>query len=166
MVLFVYLFIFGCAGSLLLHMGFLQLQQVGATLHCGAQASLCGGFSCCGAWALGTQVSVVAACRLSSCGTQAPEHAGFSSCSMWAQQLWCTDFSSYGAQAQQLWCMGLVALRHVGSSQTRDQTCVPCTGMWILNHWTTREVLQGPCFILDSQTIFILQLKVCIPFPL
>ena len=25
------------------------------------------------------------------------------------------------------------------SSPTRDQTCVPCIGRWILNHWTTRE---------------------------
>ena len=35
---------------------------------------------------------------------------------------------------------GLVALRHVESSQTRDQTRVPCIGRWILNHWTTKEV--------------------------
>ena len=33
-------------------------------LHCSAQAFHCGGFSCCGAWALGEQASVVAACRL------------------------------------------------------------------------------------------------------
>ena len=26
------------------------------------------------------------------------------------------------------------------SSLTRDRTCVPCTGKWILNHWTTRQV--------------------------
>ena len=25
------------------------------------------------------------------------------------------------------------------SSSTRDRTCVPCTGRWILNPWTTRE---------------------------
>ena len=36
--------------------------------------------------------------------------------------------------------MGLVAPRHVGSSQTRDRTYVPCTGRWILNHCATREV--------------------------
>ena len=35
--------------------------------------------------------------------------------------------------------MGLVTLRHVGSSQTRAQTHVPCIGRWILNHCTTRE---------------------------
>ena len=33
----------------------------GATLRCGAQASHCGGFSCCGAWALGARASVVVA---------------------------------------------------------------------------------------------------------
>ena len=27
-----------------------------------------------------------------------------------------------------------------GSSQPRDQTCVSCTGRWILYHWATREV--------------------------
>ena len=61
-------FIFGCPGSSLLSEGFLQLQQVGATLHCGAWASHCGGFSCHGA-----QASAVAACGLSSWGTQALE---------------------------------------------------------------------------------------------
>ena len=54
----------------------------GATLHCGARASHCGGFSSCRAQALGTQASVVVACglscssralerRLRSCGTRA-----------------------------------------------------------------------------------------------
>ena len=41
-----------------------------------------------------------------------------------------------------LWCTGLAAPRHVGSSWTRVQTCVPCIGRQILNHWTTREVLE------------------------
>ena len=38
--------------------------------------------------------------------------------------------------------MGLVALRHVGSSRTRARTRVPCIGGRILNHCTTREVLE------------------------
>ena len=37
--------------------------------------------------------------------------------------------------------MGLVAPRHVGSSQTRTQTRVPRIGRWILNHCATREAL-------------------------
>ena len=36
----------------------------GATLHCGAWASHCGGFSYCGAWALGARASVVVVCGL------------------------------------------------------------------------------------------------------
>ena len=37
---------------------------------------------------------------------------------------------------------------------TRDQTCVPCVGRRILNHWTTREVLHFQvliCFTLGSR---------------
>ena len=26
------------------------------------------------------------------------------------------------------------------SAPTRDRTRAPCSGRWILNHWTTREV--------------------------
>ena len=43
------------------------------------QASYCGGFSCCGAWAPGTRASVVVARGLSSCGSWALEHR-LSSC--------------------------------------------------------------------------------------
>ena len=54
--LFFFFLIFGCIGSSLLH--------AGATLHCGAWVSHCGGFSFCRARALGT---------------------AFSSCGLWAQ---------------------------------------------------------------------------------
>ena len=37
--------------------------------------------------------------------------------------------------------MGLTAPRHVGSSRTKDWTHVPFISRWILNHWTTKEVL-------------------------
>ena len=43
----------------------------GATLCCGARASHCGDFSCCGAWALGMRASVVVVHRLicsTACG--------------------------------------------------------------------------------------------------
>ena len=52
-------------------------------LLCGARASHCSGFSCCGARALGAWASVAVACRLSSCGLWALEH-GLSSCGTWA----------------------------------------------------------------------------------
>ena len=65
----------------------------------------------------------------------------------WLLLLWtigsrCTGFSSCSTWAQWLWHMGLVAPRHVKSFWTRDQTHVPCTGRQILNHWTTREILD------------------------
>ena len=103
------LFLFGCVGSSLLRAGFLQLQQVGATLHCGVRASHCGGFSCCGAQALGAQASVVAAHGLSSCGAWALGCAGFSSCG--SQALGPSGFSSCGVRAQQFWLAGSRALR-------------------------------------------------------
>ena len=40
---------------------------------------------------------------------------------------------------QSLWRTGSVAPQHLGSSQTRDQTHIPCIGRQILNHWTTKE---------------------------
>ena len=67
---FLFFFFFGCVGSLVLLAVFLQLQRAGATLRCGAVASHCGGFSCCGARAVGAQASVVVASGLSSCGAR------------------------------------------------------------------------------------------------
>ena len=64
---------------------------------------------------------------LSCCGAQAPD-----------------------AQAQQLWLTGLVALQHVGSSQTGARTRVPCIGRQILNHCATREALCHIFFIPSS----------------
>ena len=78
---------------------------------------------------------------LSSCGAGVSPCSGFSCCGAHAPG--CLGFSSVvpglWRQAQQLWCMGFVS-HHMESSQTRDPTRVPCTGRWILNHWTTREV--------------------------
>ena len=96
LILFIYLFIYGCVGSSFLCEGFPQLWQAGATLHRDARASHYHG--------------------LSRCGAQAPD-----------------------AQAQQLWLTGPAAPRHVGSSQTRARTRVPCIGRQILNHCATRE---------------------------
>ena len=70
---------------------------------------------CCRAQALGTQAAVVVARGLSSCGSRALE-------------------------CRLMWHTGLVALWHVGSSQTRARTPVLCIGGRILNHCATREV--------------------------
>ena len=55
---FIYVVIYGCAGSSLLHVSFLWLQQAGAILHCGGQTSHSTVFSC-GAPAQNTGASVV-----------------------------------------------------------------------------------------------------------
>ena len=57
-----------CIGFSLLPVGFLQLPQAGATLHCGARASQCSGFPCCGAQAPGVRASVAVVHGL-SCST-------------------------------------------------------------------------------------------------
>ena len=62
-------------------------------------------------------------------GARASHYRGLSCCRAQAPE----------AQAQQLWFTGLVAPRHVGSSQTRAQTRVPCIGRQTLNHCATRE---------------------------
>ena len=71
---------------------------------------------------------------------------------------WCMGFSSCSTQAQYLWCMGLVALQHVESSQTRDWTHVLCISRQILIHCTTIEVSDITWFSgLLSYSYFILQ---------
>ena len=56
--------------------------------------------------------------------------------------LWLLLWSTVaGARAQLLWCTDLVAPWYMGSSWTTDQTHVPGTSRWILNHWTPQEVI-------------------------
>ena len=107
---------FGCAGPLVLQMGFLYLQPAGAALCCGTRAPHCTGFSCCGAQALG--------------------HAGFSSCS---------GFSGCDSQAQEhrLSSMehGLRCSMAGGIFLHQGSISVPCITWQIFNHETTREDL-------------------------
>ena len=77
---------------------FLQLWWAGSTLRCDLRASHCSGFSCCGAWALGTQASVVTSHWLSCCNFQAPELGSV------------------------VVVHGLIASQHVGSSWTRNRS--------------------------------------------
>ena len=82
-------------------------------------------FSSCGKWgpffiAVRGPLTIAA----SHCGAQAPD-----------------------TQAQQLWLTGLVAPRHVGSSQTRARTRVPFIGRQILNHCATRETPLSFIFV-------------------
>ena len=66
-------------------------------------------------------------------------------------------FSGRSTRAQRLWAAGLVAPWCVGSFWTRDQTHVPCTGRWIPNHRTTREVLKTfkEKFLFPSWSFFL-----------
>ena len=151
-----YLFIFfGCVGSSLLPAGFSLVAASG-----GYSLLWCTGFSLW--WLL----------LLQSMGSR---HAGFSSCGTGAQQLW---LAGCRVQAQQLQRTGLVALWHVGSSQTRDRIHVPCIGRQTPNHCTTREApylftfnlcvsfalkwvscrqhIVGSCFITQSATLCLL----------
>ena len=70
-LIYLFIFIFGCIGCLLLRAGFsLVVASRGySSLRC-AGFSL-GGFSCCRAQALGARASVVVALGLSSCGSRA-----------------------------------------------------------------------------------------------
>ena len=104
---FIYLFIFGYAGSLLMQAGFPQLQQVGATLQLRS--------------------------RLTVAAPLAAEHRLQGMWALVAAAPWLNRVLTHPDSIPQ----------HVGSSQTRDQTCVPCTGRCILNHWTTREVTDS-----------------------
>ena len=74
------------------------------------------------------------------------------------------------AQAQQLWLTGLVAPRHVGSSQTRARTCVPCIGRQILNHCATGKPCLEYSYLRSSHSFtwllprfFQITNKICSP---
>ena len=79
----------------------------------GVRASHCSGSSCCGH-------------RLT----------GFSSCSMSARRC------GFQALAHRLRSCGTRAPWRVGSSHTRDHTCISSTGRGILYHGATREALR------------------------
>ena len=111
----IYLFIyFGCVGS-----SFIAAHGLSLVAASGSYSSLrCAGFSL--QWLL----------LLGSMGSR---HVGFSSCGSRAVE---RRLSSWGTRK------GFVAPRHVGSSQTRAQTHVPCIGRRTPNHCATREVPQ------------------------
>ena len=54
-------------------------------------------------------------------------------------------------QAQQLWNIGLVALWHMESSRTGNQTHVPCTGSWIHQKKQWRHLVTG----MRCQNVFL-----------
>ena len=155
-IYFIYLFL-AALGSSLLCTGFLQLRQAGATLRCGARASHCSGFSCCGARALGTQASGVVAHGLQSTGSVVVARV-LSSCGSQAQQLW---HAGPRVQAQQLWSTGLVALQHVGSSRTRAQTRAPALAGGFLTTAPPRKPLYSS-FLKKKRALLSLSTTFCL----
>ena len=103
------IFIYGCAGSLLLHVNFSLAEGAGLLSSWGAQASRCRAFSCCGAGAAG--------------------YAGFSSCCSWAPGLrlrssgarvrWATARGIFPDQGSNVcllhWQVDSLSLGHQGS---------------------------------------------------
>ena len=78
---------------------------------------------------------VAASSSYSSCDVQAFHCGAFSCCRAPSMEI--TGFSSCSSPALELRlnsCGGLVAPRHVGSSQIKDRTCASCIGKWILYH--------------------------------
>ena len=159
-LLYFFLFSFGCSGSLLLYVGFFQLQRAGGCSSCVGT-----GFSL---WLL----------LLQSTGSRC---MGFSSCSMQAQQLRLAG--SWAPELPQLWhrgllavargpqnadsvvvMHGLVALRHVKSPWTSDCTYMPCIGRQTLIYCTTKEVLifyrsiYYKTFVIQRKTFFKVEL--------
>ena len=86
---------------------------------------------CSSLWCLGFSLQWLLLFWRTHFRTAGSRYMGLSSCSTWSQQL---QLSGSRAWAQQLWHSGLVTPRHVGSSQTKDQTRVPCIGSQIPNH--------------------------------
>ena len=67
------------------------------------------------------------------------------SCSMWDLSLRHMSFSLFvacGLRSCSLWAYLPCSMWDL-SSLTRDWTCIPCIGKWILSHCTTREVPRG-----------------------
>ena len=110
--------------------GFLRLRQAGATLHRGAGTALHRG--------AGTALHR---------GARAPHYRGPSRCGAQAPD----------AQAQQLWLTGPGAPRHVGSSQTRARTRVPCISRQTLNHCATREAPTSLLFKFIIQQMLMVE---------
>ena len=115
LLIFKNVFVFGCAGSSLLW----SCSECGLlfTAMCGLLISVASLLAEHSLW--GTQASAAVASVTAACGLSAHR---LRSCGH-----------------------SLNASQHVGFSQTRDQTSVPCIARWILNYWTTWEA--GDCFL-------------------
>ena len=153
--IYIFIFLFGCAGSLLLHRLFSSYSERGLLSSCGARASPCSGLSCCRA--LGEWASVV----LAPPGSVAPQHVG---------SFWTRDRTLVSCTGRQILC-------HWVTRETLDvfltpwleltnlitPSCIFFLAMWCLpqpgsepvspegelwnpNHCATREVPSHSAF--------------------
>ena len=166
--IFIYYFIFGCAGLSLL-CG-LSLVTGGLISSCGVWASHCGGFSCCGTRAVGIQAPGVAAFGLSSSGYPALEHR-FNCCGTWAWFLWgIQDLPGPGIELMSPGLAGgffptespgeprtkpLYTLPHVSTGKNFD--ALKITGpldppQWLLSRcqWYQQGCIQSPGWFLEE----------------
>ena len=106
-----------------------------STSSCGVRASHCSGFSCCGAQALGTQASEVAALRLWNTGSVAVTHGLNCSAA-------CGIFPDQGLDPSLLhWQAASLQLSHQGSL---SRTCLNSDVILLAKPW------MSMCFILPS----------------
>ena len=108
---FIYLSIFGCAGSLLLHRLLSSCSNQGLLSSCSAWASCCSGFSCCKARALG--------------------HMRFRSCGVWPQELQLVGSRATGAAVK---AQGLSYPAACGIFPDQGWNHVPCIDRQVLYH--------------------------------
>lgn len=99
------------------------------------------------------------------------QHAGSVAVTCWRQVTWASVAALTGSLAvaltQALECAGFVAValrlsapQYVESSQTRERSCVPWIGRWILIHCTTGKVPWLP-FFSNQFTLPILLESLC-----
>ena len=85
---------------------------------------------CCWVWAF------------SSCREQGYSFVAVVSLSpLWVLLLWSKALAYVASVVvvHGLSCLAVCEVSFLVSFQARDQTCVPCVGRWILNHWTIRK---------------------------
>ena len=179
--LFIYLFIYFWLCWVFLCMCFLSLSWARAILHCGTWASHCGGFSCCGAQALGAQASVGTAHGLSSCGSQALEH-GLSSCGTWpCCSKACGIFWGQGSNPYSLhWQADSYPLYHQGSPNGYllidfvwggNGTRKECFFIFLeqsprnLGQWVTKEGKRCPSSLYSPRRLFFLRPALRVTWP-
>ena len=116
--------------------------------NCNVWASHCGGFSCCGAWALGLRGCRSCSMRSVAAAHGHSEHGGFSQRREVAQT-YPTLCDPMGCSPPGSSIQGIFQARilewfaisfSMEFSQSGDQTYISCVGRWISIHCTTREV--------------------------